>query len=284
MKTLKKNFLKCLSGLNTPEISHLSLDATFQPDNWLINFPFNFYHNSDLQESNLIRKLSLTNALYCFYILREDDVFDEYHLPKKVFRRIIIAACHSRQLRNMAIGQLLHLCGTEIYPYVFRYEKKYYNALSFEKREHSSLKNNFDENTLNILGEKLIPLCLPFVAFCQLKNCVDKIPLCEELIMSYHIAKQLYDDLSDIKDDILKPDLSYLIKVCCSGNPSGKNSLNSVLEIMYNSGIDYKTIELIDYHTIRAENIAHKLNFMLFIREIKNLRMLAHNYKRIVLR
>jgi hypothetical protein len=113
-----------------------------------------------------------------------------------------------------------------------------------------------------------------------LKNCVDKIPLCEELIINYHIAKQLYDDLSDLKGDILKPDLSYLIKVCYGGNPEKNNSLNSVLEIMYNGDIDYKAIEIIDSYTIQAELIARKLNFILFLREIENLRMNAYNYKR----
>ncbi len=277
---LRRNFLKCLNDLNTPKIPSTIIDATFQTDNWVINFPLNFYNAVDSEELNLVRKLGLINSLYCFYLLREDDVFDEYHLPKEVFRKFIVATCNSHPLRNLAIGQLLHLCGTEIYPYLFRYEKKYYEALSFEKSGEYSLENTFDESALNILGDKLIPLCLTFAAFCQLKNCVDKIPLCEELIISYHVAKQLYDDLSDLKSDILKPDLSYLIKVCYGGKPEKNNSLNSVLEIMYNGDIDYKAIEIIDSYTIQAEIMARELNFIFFLREIENLRMNAYNYKR----
>lgn len=164
---LKRNFLKCLNDLNTPEIPRTIIDATFQTDNWVINFPLNFYNAVDAEELNLVRKLSLINSLYCFYLLREDDVFDEYHLPKEVFRKFIVATCHSHLLRNLAIGQLLHLCGPEIYSHVFQYEKKYYEALSFEKNMGYNLKNTFDESALNILGDKLIPLCLTFAAFCN---------------------------------------------------------------------------------------------------------------------
>jgi hypothetical protein len=190
-------------------------DSTFRPDNWLVNFPFNCWHNNSSQSLETYRTLALANALYFTFILREDTVIDDYHLPREEFQPHILEYCQARVLREVAMKHLLDLCGSEVAAFILRYEQMYYNALIWEKTlrpEDVSLEAMASREHCEQLGRKVMPLCLTFAAFSLLTGNMDSIAECEELIIHYHTAHQLFDDMADLLSDAEKPDASYLLR------------------------------------------------------------------------
>ena len=280
MKRLEANFYNNLKIYSKSDKIHRK-DKTFREDNWIMNFPFNYHFFGGNSSIDVIRKLSLVNALYGTFFLREDNVLDEYHTPKSVYQDYILKMCEAHTLRNLAIGQLLHLCGDKIYEYIFEYEKMYYHAIIHEKSLNNvSLENMLQNENLVFLGHKAILLIITFCAFCLLRDIIDKIPICENLILNYHIAHQLNDDLMDLKNDMEKPDQSYVIKAFKTSSNLDNISLNDIKELLFEKNYDYKIIEQIGSYLNIAEPFAQKLNFQLFLKQINRLKRKVDNYRR----
>jgi len=267
MKLLENNYYNQIK-IHFKLIDFKRSQFTFREDNWLLTFPFNFYNNGSLE---FIRKLALINSFYLSYFLAEDDVVDDYNSSIYEFREIIKKFLKMRSLNNLAIGQFLNLFGQEFYEYIFDYEDKYYRALRFEKDslENISLDNMLDESNLKYLGYKLMPLCVCYTGFCLKHGKKGNIALCEELIIHYHIAKQLYDDFVDLSEDFQKPDLSYLIKACKLILTKNEFSVDSIKQLLLQNSFYKNYFSIINNHLDKAANIAKKLNFIIFVKEIQ---------------
>jgi hypothetical protein len=171
-------------------------DNSFRVENWIMVFPFNFLSYG----GKYSQTLALLNSLYVMFFLREDDILDEYHLPNEEFRLFTMRHCEAQQFRSYAIAELIELCGKEISPFILRYEQMYYNALIWEKTLRSeavSFEAMASREHCEQLGRKVMPLCLSFAAFCLLTGNTGSIAECEELIINYHTAHQLFDDRND---------------------------------------------------------------------------------------
>lgn len=267
MKLLENNYYNQLK-IHFNLIDFKRSQFTFRKDNWLLTFPFNFYNNGSLE---LIRKLALINSFYLSYFLAEDDVVDDYNMPILEFREIIKKFLKMRSLNNLAIGQFLNVFGQEFYEYIFDYEDKYYCALRFEKNslENISLDNMLENSNLKYLGYKLMPLCVCYAGYCLNQDHKENIGLCEELIINYHIAKQLYDDFVDLDEDFQKPDLSYLIKACKVILTKNEFSVDSIKQVLIKNSFYKNYFFTINKYLDEAENIAKKLNFIIFVKEIQ---------------
>ncbi|MDH7603441.1 MAG: hypothetical protein QHH13_00905 [Melioribacter sp.] len=278
LRVLKSNVLHILSTY--PYLNNyldISNDSTFRASNWLVTFPYNFLFDDSNQvrygnENNIeiIRKLAVINTLYGSFFLREDDVLDEYNLPLNEYKHVLIKMCYSRILHKLAVGQFLKLCGQEIYSYIFHYERKYYEALAWEKNNCIlSSKTMFLQENLKYLGWKLYPLGITYAAFCILNNQKNKIPHCEELIIKYHIAHQLIDDAKDYKKDIAKPDYSYLIRAFIGDCGDDEISLPLFKQWISNSRIIENIIAIIVENLDAAKRIAYQLKFEYFVKQIE---------------
>lgn len=267
MKLLENNYYNQLK-IHFNLIHFKRSQFTFRKDNWLLTFPFNFYNNGSLE---LIRKLALINSFYLSYFSAEDDVVDDYNKSMFEFREIIKKFLKMRSLNNLAIGQFLNLFGQEFYEYIFDYEDKYYRALRFEKNslDNISLDNMLEECNLKYLGYKLMPLCVCYAGYCLNQDRKGNIALCEELIINYHIAKQLYDDFVDLDEDFQKPDLSYLIKACKLNLKKNEFSVESIKQILSQNSFYKNYFSTINKYLDKAEIIAKKLNFIIFVKEIQ---------------
>lgn len=268
IRILEASFRNATNAILSPNLWH-SADNTFRPDNWLITFPYNYsscFNNGSLE---LIRKLAVINALYLVFFRREDDVLDEYHLRQYEYRGLLLKMCEAHNLRNLAVGQLLQLCGDDVYPYLFDYERKYYGALIWEKAQHSvSLENMLEEENLKWLGYKLIPLALTYAGFCVKTGTVRNLDCCESLLVHYHIARQLADDLNDLPRDITKPDKSCIILACERSLHTAVDA-SGVMETLIQEGFYKKILEVIADHLNKAKAYALRLNFQFFLRHIE---------------
>jgi len=256
-------------------------DNTFRKDNWIMNFPFNYYFLDGNNSIDLIRKLAVINALYGTFFFREDDVLDEYQAPKAIFKNYILKMCDAHTLRNLAIGQLLHLCGGKIYGYIFEYEKQYYHALIKEKsHQNITLENMLEKKNLIFLGYKVVPLLITFCAFCILINKIDNLQICENMLINYHVAHQLNDDLIDLKSDIHTPDQSYIIRACKASSKTNEITLTDIKGLLFQENYDYKIVAEINKYLALAELEAEKLNFQIFLKQIHRLKSRVSNYQR----
>lgn len=98
-------------------------DSTFQKNNWLITFPFNFIFLDKNVSIEIVRKIAIINAFYGVYFLKEDDVLDDYNQQPNEYKNCLIKMCGAHNYSNLAKGQLITLCGIDIYDYIFKYEK-----------------------------------------------------------------------------------------------------------------------------------------------------------------
>jgi hypothetical protein len=210
--------------------------------------------------------------------MAEDDVLDEYGLPAEEYKVIIQKFCVAHTLRHVSVDQLVSFCGNKIFNYIHDYENQYYHALLSEKMLHNV---RFTPANLNMLGFKAIPICIPFAAFCLKFSCIKYIKPCEKIIVEYHIAHQLYDDLIDVYNDLNKPDGSWIIKSICAQTGRGLNCADDVYRFFKHTGYDHLIINMIKKHLKRAKIYARQLKFNLFIDNINHLGRLADSYHRI---
>ena len=250
-------------------------DSTFRPDNWLVNFPFNCWHNDSSKPLEMYRTLGLVNALYFTFILREDTVIDDYHLPREEFQPHILEYCQARVLREVAMKYLFDLCGSEVAAFILRYEQMYYNALIWEKTLRSeavSFEAMASREHCEQLGRKVMPLCLSFAAFCLLTGNTGSIAECEELIINYHTAHQLFDDMADLLSDIEKPDASYLLRALAHHGIE-KTSLraDNAKQVLLESGVAAQAVLVADHCLRVAREKAELLNFVYMLEQIERL-------------
>jgi len=266
LRTSFENAIRPLCAESLPYVA----DSSFRPENWLITFPYNFSSSFKDESPELIRKIALINAIYLVFFLREDDVLDEYHLPREQYRDLLLEMCNAHSLRNLAVGQLLHLCGNDVYSYLFDYEQKYYNALIWEKSQHLvTLECMLEKENLKWLGYKLQPLGLTYAGFCIKVGAANNIKLCEQLLLSYHIAKQLSDDINDLRGDLTRPDKSYLIRACEQSLQRTDMTISMIKDTLIARGFDKKILATIRHHLHKAKENALELDFRFFLGHIK---------------
>lgn len=269
LKLLKNIFYE---RINKYEIAlDQNKDSTFNLNNWLLTFPYNYYHISPT-EINRIRKLALINVMYLYFGMAEDNIFDEYHLPQNCFREMIFKFLDSHFLKNEAITQLVELTGPQILNYVNNYEGEYYRSLKWEKKEKElNIESIFENDNLHYLGIKLLPLNITFVCFCYLTDNQPLIHKSEIMLTKYHIAKQLCDDLTDIKKDFVKPDKSYLLSACLNTAEISDPVIEDIYAILNQNSFKDKLYSTIELHLNESINISEELNFEIFTSHIKGM-------------
>ncbi len=255
------------------------LMKSFREDNWLLTFPYNFTGLLK-DESDLIRKIAVINCLYLGTFLKEDFLLDDYNSTNEVFGEGVRAYCYSKLLNVLAMRQYVYHCGEIILKYLFNYEEIYYSSLFKEKNiKKLSLNEAFNPQNLLFLGQKLLPLVTSFAGYCIIKDKESLIPKCEEMIINYHIAKQLYDDLKDLKEDFYKPDRSYLIKLILGMDKKCISDIRETYEVIINKKLDIIILDNMRKYLKAALLKAEDLKFEIFKREILSLTNLVDNYK-----
>lgn len=256
------------------------LIKSFRTDNWLLTFPFNFTCAFE-EESELIRKIAVINCLYLGTFLKEDFLLDDYNVEHDVFGEGVRSYCYSRLLNILAMRQYVYHCGEIILKYLFSYEEIYYSSLFKEKNiANINLNEAFVPKNILFLGQKLLPLVTSFAGYCIIKDKESFIPKCEEMIINYHIAKQLYDDLTDLKNDFYKPDQSYLIKLIAGVNRNCIVNLGEAYEVIMSKKLDILIMENMRKYLKTALLKSEELKFEIFMQEILLLTNLVEDYKR----
>ncbi len=281
MSILRNNFIKHYDM--NKNLDKKIDNGSFYPENWIITFPYNFADSLTPEDKylTLIRKLALVNSLYGYYFHSEDNVINDYHLPTDTFRSSLISLCDAHIFRNLAVGHLLRICGQEIFKYIYAYEEGYYQAIIFKKTlKHLTSNTFFDKEHLQLLGQKLIPICTTYAAYCILLNEREKIPVCEEMIIKYHIAKQMLDDFEDLNEDIVKPDLSYLLKLFSHNQTFTIYSTDKIKKYLRNKKIDLEIVNCMIYYLNESEQAAEYLKFDYFLTEIQSVKEKALYYKK----
>ena len=275
---LKNNFLSQLKEYNL-NVKLGNADQGFSHLNWIITLPFNYYYLFSGVDISLIRKLAIINALYGYYFMIEDDLLDEYHQPPKKYKLILTKYCAAQTVRNLAIGQMISLCGSDIYGHIYDYEYRYYQSLFLEKRGKPIPGSDFSlAANLDFLGEKAIPAVTPFAVFCIIFNCENKLYAYEQLIKKYHIAHQIYDDLMDIKQDIKRPDKSWLIRLIQEKIKRKITNPEHIIQFFRETNYDLELIDLIQSNLTEAKYLSLQLRFRHLTENISHLKMLAGNY------
>jgi len=90
----------------------------------------------------------------------------------------------------------------------------------------------------------------------------------------------LLDDLEDIKKDITKPDLSYLLNVIKNHSKKENITLNAVHKIITTNNLDYIILEEVKLYLDIASLAAKTLNFKLFQNDLKRITAGITSYKR----
>ncbi|MBX3006606.1 MAG: hypothetical protein KF816_01135 [Melioribacteraceae bacterium] len=246
-------------------------DSTFNLNNWLLTFPYNYCYISP-SEINRIRKLALINVMYLYFIMAEDNIVDEYHLPQNCYREMIFKFIDTHFLKNEAITQLVEFTGPQILNYINHYEGEYYKSLKWEKKEKEiGIESIFENDNLHYLGIKLLPLNITFVCFCYLTNKQPLIHKSEIMLTKYHIAKQLCDDLIDIKKDFVKPDKSYLLCACLNAINTKNAAIEDVYALISQDNFKNNLYSTIESHLNKSINISEELNFEIFTSHIKGM-------------
>jgi hypothetical protein len=270
IENLARAFYALTDQLASPYLPPLQRDRTFREENWIVVFPFNFSERSEI-----ISTLALLNSLYVTFFLREDDVLDEYHVPPGEFRLYTLRHCEAQQFRGYAVQELIHRCGNAIMPYLARYEQMYYHALIWEKTlcaNDISLEAIGNPEHCEQLGRKIMPLCLSFAAYSILTGTEERIGNCEELLVRYHAAHQLFDDMSDLLRDAAKPDKSYLLRALEHHGIEGASlTADNARKILIETGIAAQVITVSDRCLRVAREKAEVLNFTLMLQQIQRL-------------
>lgn len=275
LKVLKRNIYKYL-GEHNIRIDPDKTDMSFNPHNWIITFPFNFYALEDNAKIIDVRKIAVINALYGYYFICEDDILDEYGLPAREYNLLIQKYCAAHVFRNYAIDQLISFSGSAIYDFINEYENQYYQTLLNEKKFSAGI---LATPGLSSLGLKAIPICIPFAAFCLKFNCIKYLKHCEKLVKNYHIAHQLYDDLIDIHSDFNKPDGSWILKNIFEQSGRCLQNVDEITGFFKETNYDNHIIKKIKSHLVDARKFAYSLNFSQFIDHIEYLDHLADSYR-----
>jgi hypothetical protein len=204
--------------------------------------------------------------------MAEDNIVDEYHLPQNCYREMIFKYLDSHFLKNEAITQLVEFTGPQILNYVNHYESEYYKSLKWEKKEKElNIESIFENDNLSYLGIKLLPLNITFVCFCYLTNNQSLIQKSEILLTKYHIAKQLCDDLIDIKKDFVKPDKSYLLSACLNTLKINDPVIEDIYAIINQERFKNNLYSTIESHLNESINISEELNFEIFTSHIRGM-------------
>lgn len=266
---LKNLFFERLNKYEIP--LNKNKDSTFNLDNWLVTFPYNYYYYSP-SKINRIRKLALINVMYLFYGMAEDNILDEYHLLPDEYKKIIVKFIESHFLKNEALTGLVNLFGSSILTFYKKYEKAYYQSLKWEKQASEiNVETMLNEENLYYMGIKLLPLNLTFAGFCTITNNYHSIPKSEKLLVQYHIGKQLCDDLIDLNKDIIKPDKSFLLKSCINSLQTQNPTIEDVNKILYQDWFRKKLSFSILLHLNRSLKLSEELNFQIFSSHIKQM-------------
>jgi hypothetical protein len=275
---LKNNFLSQLKEYNL-NVKMENTDQSFSHLNWIITLPFNYYYLFSDVDISLIRKLAIINALYGYYFMIEDDLLDEYHQPPKKYKLILTKYCAAQTVRNLAIGQMISLCGPDIYGYIYEYEYRYYRSIFIEKRGKPIPGSDISfAANLDFLGNKAIPAVTPFAAFCIVFNCEYKLDAYEQLIRKYHIAHQIYDDLMDFKQDVKRPDKSWLIRHIQEKMKRKITNPGHIVQFFRETNYDLELIDLIQSNLTEAKYLSLQLRFTHLTENISRLEKLSGNY------
>lgn len=254
-------------------------DSSIDASNWVVTFPYNYFYLCEKPDIELIRKLALINLLYGFYLFAEDDFLDEKLTSPDDYRLLSTRFCAMRPVRNLAIGFLLELCGSQIYQYIFDYEYAYYRALLGERQTGGNERFNLSSAAaLTSLGMKSIPLCIPFAALCLVTDSPGYIPDCESLVLHYHIAHQLFDDIVDLGRDVQKPDQSWLIRYIAGQLSCSRIELDDIRSYIRDSDLFHDVKSLIHNYLDRSEYWAERLAFHHFIEQIRSFRQVLDGF------
>ena len=253
-------------------------DMSFSYWNWIITLPFNYYYLVPNINKSIIRKLAVINALYGYFFMTEDDVFDEYHLPVEMYKIILTKYCAVHGLRNLAIAQMIAISGSDTFDYIYKYESKYYQSLFLEKKGYPrSVSSQSIENRVELLGEKAAPAVIPFATFCILQQCEHYIELGEILIKRYHIAHQIFDDWQDIELDVIRPEKSWLVNYIQEEMGSEINDPKQIRNFIRGTNFNLQILELIRSNLTEAKRLVKDLKFVHFEENILHLENLAVN-------
>lgn len=126
-----------------------------------------------------------------------------------------------------------------------------------------------DEENLCCLGRKLMPLALSYAGFCIKTGVRDNTKSCENLILHYHIAKQMSDDINDLDKDLYKPDKSYLIRTCEQSLQCTDLTVPVIKDTLIVRGFDKKILATIGHHLDKARKYAVELEFRVFLEHIE---------------
>jgi len=275
---LKNNFLSQLNEYNL-NVKMRKTDQSFSHLNWIITLPYNYYYLFPGIDISLIRKLAIINALYGYYFMIEDDLLDEYHQPPQKYKLILTKYCAAQTVRNLAIGQMISLCGSDIYGHIYDYEYRYYQSLFLEKRGKPIPGSDISLATnLDFLGEKAIPAVIPFAAFCIIFNCENKLYAYEQLIKKYHVAHQIYDDMMDIYQDVKRPDKSWLIRHIQEKIKKKITNPEHIIQFFQETNYDLELIDLIQSNLTEAKHLSLQLRFTHFTENINHLKKLTESY------
>jgi hypothetical protein len=272
---LKNNFIAQMTAYDLP-LRIKPDDMSFSYWNWIITLPFNYYYLVPNTHKSLIRKLAVINAMYGYFFMTQDDVFDEYHLPAIRYKMILTKYCAVQDLRNLAIAQMITISGSRIFNYIYKYESKYYQSLLNEKINYSGSEKSMSiENSLNLIGEKASPAIIPFSAFCILMKCEHFIQLGETMIKKYHIAHQIFDDWQDIEQDVTRPEKSWLLHHICTEIGSELNHPGEIRNFIKDTKYNLDIFELICSNLAAAKDVAKSLKFVHFEENIRHLERLT---------
>ena len=275
---LRNNFLQQVR-LNGIRMDTVTGDSSIDSSNWVVTFPYNYFYIGNDPDIDFIRKLALINLLYGFYIFTEDDILDEKLTSPDNYQAMVTKFCAMRPLRNLAIGFLLELCGSAIYQYIYDYEYAYYRALLKERQPTGNNKCSLNSGpALTVLGMKSIPLCIPFAAFCLVTGRGGYIPDCESLVLHYHIAHQLFDDIIDLNRDVQKPDQSWLIRYIAGQLASLRIDKEDICAYLRDTNLFNDIKFLINSYLDRSVHVAEKLAFHHFIEHVRSFRGVLENF------
>jgi hypothetical protein len=234
--------------------------------------PYNLAYSNMVKPKTIknIRKLALFNFFYISYGMAEDDVLDEYHLPFEDYKKLLLKMCILKKFREKVLREII-ASNDGVWSYFSKYEKKYYEAVIWEKQNKFVNINNFLKySNLKVLGDKILPLNLALASYYLKTNEKEKIKLSEKMLHSFHISYQLIDDLFDLEKDILKPDKSYLIVALNNSSPSHSFVLEELkgLLLKNNYALKNKIFAHIREFLLISEKIAKELEFQHFLNKI----------------
>ncbi len=240
----------------------------FRNESWLLTFPFNYIGRFEA-DTDLVRKIAVINCLYSGMFLKDDLLSDDPRNGNGKCRTDVRTYCYVKLLNILATRQYVYQCGEIILKYLFMYEEIYYSSLVKEKNlEALSVSEVYIPESLNIIGQKLLPLAASFAGYCILKDRESLIPKCEELIVDYQIAKQLFKDINMIKGFSYGRDSSRRINQVPGINNVRNVPAEEICEQVADNNLDLLMINTMKKYLKSAMKSADELNFDLMKHEI----------------